>query len=387
MTLITIVLGSIGVFILIWNGYVVFEWTEKWKAETAYEQSKSKTKRILILGDSQLEKWPIEHCLYSDLASYCREHDLGMVNAAHHGFGPIEYNDRHQHLGPDYDPDLILIFHYAGNDLSDVFYRKEQIPRQPKHNETYVVAGEAAPVEESPVAVQKDSGAAEKPMPVGNKFDWEKFKQSGIDSIYIEYAKNRIRYPSRIGTEYINPHLLVLASWKPTYLTDNILMESAESLMGWYYTLVQYESLLNEANEIGADVHFIVIPSTVQVDTSHNAMYRNLLFEVRDELVASTKPQARLKEFAEYSNAYFHDVLPLLEAQSNTEDLYFVNDDHLSAKGHQLIFEQVKKDILDPYLQDSDSLVASYRVDQSSNRYYKWKVEHEMDQFGKRITK
>lgn len=391
IALITTVLAALGSVFLIWKGFVVFDWSNAYMAEMEYEKNKAKSKRVLVLGDSQLEEWPLEHCLYTDLANYCRKHDLGMVNAAHHGFGPIEYRDRLAQLGSDYDPDLILIFHYVGNDLSDTFYRQDDDPKQPTHNATYVIGDQEEPAP-NPTAVEQDSNASAvsedvPPQPLGDQFDWEKFEDCGVDPLYIEYAKNRILYPGRVGKEYVNPHLLVFSCWKPMFLTDNVKLESPASRNAWYKTLLQYEAILEQANAIGADVHIVLIPTTVQVDSSHFEFYRRLAFDVPEDLMSSRVPQDLMQEFADFSNAACMDLLPTFKEQTNTGALYFENDDHLSQIGHELAFERVKSEILDPYLQDNDGKVSRYRVANFSNRYYKWKMEYKMDELQKRLTK
>ena len=61
------------VSILMWYGKIRFEWSDRIVVKYKYEKSKSKLKRILVLGDSQLEKWPMKHCLYKDIEKFCRK--------------------------------------------------------------------------------------------------------------------------------------------------------------------------------------------------------------------------------------------------------------------------------------------------------------------------
>ncbi|MEO1436504.1 MAG: hypothetical protein AAFV80_13275, partial [Bacteroidota bacterium] len=97
-----------GARYLLWAGWIELEGVSQKYEVRRYEQQKKKSPRILVIGDSQLERWPVEHSLYRDLGKYCHDQGWGYVNAAHHGFGPIEYLHGFRQIASNYQPDLTL---------------------------------------------------------------------------------------------------------------------------------------------------------------------------------------------------------------------------------------------------------------------------------------
>ena len=192
----------LGAWALLKNEIIGFSWTDQLIQEYAYLKAKKRERKVLILGDSQLEKWPMTHCLYKDLSDFFDEEGIGYLNAAHFGFGPIEYEDQLLQILPDYRPNEILIFYYAGNDLSDVIYRKNNEPKK----RTYRVVFEQKEIKTTSSKDIENTNLG---------FDWDLFEEKGIDPKIIQYAKNRLAHPDEIGPEYVNPNILAVGAWKP----------------------------------------------------------------------------------------------------------------------------------------------------------------------------
>lgn len=325
-------------------------------ARWAYDQGKAKDKRILVLGDSQLTWWNLDHCLFEDIRQFCKTHDIGYVNAAKGGNGPIEYLDRMQAIGPDYKPNLVILFYYAGNDLTDVMYRSNQRPKEPGLN--WIKQLEFKD-EDFTKAREFDAFSSDRPVLQANQqqeilqgydFDWEGFAKKGIDSAIIAYAKNRLYYPGKIGAEYVNPHVLVMGSWKPNYLYDNNRIDSPESEAAWEVVEEKLESIRVATESIGAELRLVCIPSTVQVDTSHFDFYRKITFRVGEELTSAQVPQDRLATWAARTKVPYIDLLPAFKAHPSPATLYFENDDHLSNEGHLEAYQWVRQKFLEPFL-------------------------------------
>ncbi|MEM6380845.1 MAG: hypothetical protein AAF705_21920 [Bacteroidota bacterium] len=348
----SILLFYAGVRYLTWSGWVDLGQSREKLEVKRFDQQVAKDKRILILGDSQLERWPVEHCLYRDLGKYCYENGYGYVNAAHHGFGPIEYLDGFRNIAPTYKPDLTIVFYYAGNDLSDVAYREGRSPKQRTHGNVTIMPMERSPFFKAKAPAPKTglTKLEREALIAPHPFNWEQFRRIGIDEEMIRFAENRLINPKTIGAEYVNPHVLVFGSWKPNQLYDNLALESPNSQYAWYQILVQFEALLDEAEKIGSKVAFVCIPSTAQVDESHHDFYRRTKFRVGPDLLEKAVPQKLLEQFCEKANVPYVDLLPTFKAAAPSKALYFDFDDHLNSNGHELAFETVKNQMLDPYL-------------------------------------
>ncbi len=354
--------------ILFWTNTIQFDWSNELKKSYSYENNKSKERRVLIIGDSQLEKWTQINCLHKEIENFCEKNDLGHVSVAHHGFGPIEYLDQLTKVAHDYKPNLIVLFYYTGNDLTDVMLRSDYTPKintHPPYITDNTEHNKTETEEEQKPAKRQEVSNLEEALA---KFDWKSFEEKGIDPLMIEYAKNRIRYPSEFGPEYVNPYVLNMAVWNDNYLIDNNMMLSIKAKGTWYKILKRFEGILQVSEEIGAEICFVSIPSTVQVDTSHFPFYKMNKFKTPNELNQANAPQQLLGEFSKASNIKYIDLLPLFKKHSKPHTLYLENDDHLTGEGHEYAFTFVKKDILQPFLEGK----SQEKKDRASNYYEKY---------------
>ncbi len=355
--------------VLMWTGVIQFDWSNKIAKSYEYEGNKSKDKKVLVIGDSQLEEWPQINCLYKSIEKYCDENSMGHISVAHHGFGPIEYLNEFQIVADDYKPNLVILFYYCGNDLTDVMLRDDDTPKTNTHPVyTTQKQKKEAPknFEDVPEGYDVEAALA--------RFDWEAFKNKGIDSMMIEYAKNRLRNPNKIGPEYVNPYVLNMAAWNDNYLIDNNMMLSEHPKGAWYKSLKKFEQILRKTDEIGAELCIVAIPSTVQVDTSHFDFYRKNTFKIPIELTESNAPQKLLKEFSKASNITYINLLPHFKKYPNTFDLYFENDDHLSEKGHDYAYTFVEKEILNPFKNNVEK-INNTREKDFYKKYTNWAVK------------
>lgn len=367
ISFITIALFLLGSYWLIKTERIHFHWTDQLMKRMAYEKAQDSDTKILILGDSQLEKWPFEHCLYKDMAEYFDERDIGYLNAAHFGFGPIEYNQQLKEISKVYKPDYVLLFYYAGNDLTDVSYRKNG---EIRHRTYPVIFEEKDDVTWS--EIQKKS------IEKVDNFDWDLFEQKGIDPEIIQFAKNRIESPDKIGENLVNPHILALGAWKPDNHYDNLTFNSVESQKAWYHSLKNLSSILALTDSLDAKLGIVVIPSNVQVDTSHYDFYRRTNFNIDVDLLFSNTPQRILYEFCSATQTPYFNLLPHFKSFDTTADLYLTNDDHLSEKGHELSFEALKYQYFEAYLNETSEAVVQ-NAELYLKNYESFLVEYEME--------
>lgn len=377
----TIIGGSIFflmiiVTILFWTGIIQFNWSNNLIKAHEYEKNKEKDKKVLIIGDSQLEKWPQIDCLYKMMETYCSENDVGYVNVAHYGFGPIEYLDRIQLIAPDFKPDLIILFYYVGNDLTDVMLRNDDTPKKPSFEYETIVKN----MREYEKIRKNDDVIKQRKVEVENntEFDWESFRMKGIDSTMIEYAKNRILNPYEIGPEYVNPYIMNMAIWNDSYLIDNSMIKSIASKNAWFNILKKFEDILLISEDLNSQICIVAIPSTVQVDDSHFEFYNKNTFKVPNELTSSNQAQLLLSEFSSASEVKYLDLLPHFKKYETTQNLYFENDDHLSEAGHRYAFDRVKQEVLEPFIFNSTNQLNKERQKDYYKKYINWAIMHKI---------
>jgi hypothetical protein len=183
-------------------------------------------------------------------------------------------------------------------------------------------------------------------------FDWEGFRKHGIDESMVQYAMNRVLDRTKVGPEYVNPHLLSTAMVKPRCLVDNIMVDSGENLAAWTCIVTCLEEISNIVMKRDASLFIVAIPSTVQVDQSHYDFYRRCGFLIDDLLLDSTRPQDFPKEFCDRHDICFVDLLADLRAFGNTRQRYWENEDHLSKIGNQLVYRTAYRRVLSRWVRD-----------------------------------
>ncbi len=375
----------VGGFLVLF-GVVQFDWTASFQRRMRTARAFAKPKRMVILGDSFLTWWPVEHCLKVDLEKFGERHGIGVINTAYGGFGPYEYLDQMRQIAPQLQPgDIVLQFYYVGNDLTDVQYRADDTPRRPEGTAPAVTAEERpqqtrliprrrarafaravlprnAPgfvslVSSTPLPTNPGSGKdspdeKDKPFPEHPEFDWNVMLEHGIDRELIEFAINRLQVRNEVGPRLVNPYLLDTAMTRPRYLLDNVLMETEENQAAWAKAEAALRGVVDLARQRQAKLVLIVIPSTAQVDRSHYGFFRKATFEIDDRLFSSTQLQDLLREFSDRNGIVFFDLLPVLGKHPESERLYLENDDHLSSLGHLVAFEAIHEAFLKHWVEE-----------------------------------
>ena len=143
--------------------------------------------------------------------------------------------------------------------------------------------------------------------------------------------------------------MLKTGIWLPDIHFINLQKDSQESQYGWYKSLKNFEKIAEIGDSLDIRTAVIVLPSNVQVDTSHYSFYRKIIIEVNSDLLFSNAPQQVLYQFSGSSHFDYLDLLPYFKIEKGHDSLYLVNDNHLSEAGHKLAFREVKG-LLDLFL-------------------------------------
>jgi len=336
------VVSAALVGLLVYSGRLHVGWLDDLERAHQLRAASSGAQRILVLGDSFLAPWKIDSYLAKDLEAYASERGIGLFNAATYGLGPASYHARMKKLATEFEPDLVLVFYFVGNDLTDVQYHISEFrPTEP--------AG-ATPILNDPSCRIANSRDQQR----GGKFDWDAMARHGVDPELLEMARN-VDLAKTPPDERINPWLLALAMRAPRYLLDNILMDSECNAVAWRMTAAYLADIFAIARGVGAEVRLVAIPSTVQIDRSHFDVYRRLTLQVDDRLLESTRPQRLLAALCARHDVPFLDLLPYFENHPDPASLYWRMDPHFSSAGHRFAFEILREEILDPWVEGTRS--------------------------------
>ncbi|HHX28599.1 MAG TPA: SGNH/GDSL hydrolase family protein, partial [Firmicutes bacterium] len=229
------------------------------------------------------------------------------------------------------------------NDLTDVLSRTDGQPR----------LATRLPGRQGPSLLAMLLGmletTAHAAVPEGFKeFDWQAMLDHGIPADLIELGKARLNDLEDFQSGFINPYVLETAMVHPEFFRENLLIESDAAQIGWRHARRTLLDIFVRSREAGADVCLVVIPSTLQVSDSHYSLYERMLFDMDPRLLTTNRPQQLLADLCRQADVPIVDLLPAF--REDPEDLYWLNDDHMSEKGHRLAWRVLREQYLDEWL-------------------------------------
>jgi hypothetical protein len=258
-------------------GWLRAPWLDTLKRTYELKAGPYRAERILVLGDSFLARWRIDTHLKKDLEAWASEWRIGLVNTAEYGIGPAGYYERIKKVAPEFEPDLVLLFYFVGNDLTDVQYYGLRIDRARRRRGKPIIFPDKCRIANSRLT------------PGERRLDWDAMLAHGIDPELVARARGAANARSS-NEERINPWLLQLSLRAPRYLLDNILIDTKCNQLGWMLGAEFLVGIFEIAREAGADLHLIALPATVQIDRSHFDFYRRAAFSTGEQIPTSVKP-------------------------------------------------------------------------------------------------
>lgn len=259
---------------------------------------------IMIVGDS--------FCVSASSFPYLLKKHLSqsyeVINISETGFGPDHYL-MYVRLAPKHlRPKLCIVAINLGNDVLDVRGRIE---------ESKVILG------------------------------------SSLSSYHIArriYAHIKYRaIPRRFkDNTAVNRLLSVAARRSPDLIMKNLNIEGDDTKTGW----LNFEKLIKQMGEASKENNtpllFVAIPPAAQVSSKYHQMYETIGFRVDKESEYLTKLQDKLLEITTPLGIPTLDLLPLFK-MVDSGNMYYENDPHLNAEGHEIL----TKCLLD-YLQENE---------------------------------
>ena len=335
--------------------------------QRAYDRAAGRPTRLLVLGDSHLDHWPLARSLRRSLARYSERRQLGLVVEAGGGWGPQEYRRALvRRLNQRYGPQLVVLFYNVANDAVDAMRAvNEPVPPGLRHLGPVLpttgsrLAPDLAPAPRArawrwpALPLPLLSCGMEQPQssrPTVDGVQWERLRHHGIDPQLLQQARASIRNPDRVGDELVSASLLVGSMANPKLFIQAVLMEGFIYPYAWNSAKVQLATVAAQLRQWGGDLRVVVIPAMVQVSAAQRPFLQRARFTVRDALFSSTLPQQKMLAFCRAQKISCLDLLPLLRAHPRPQKLFLLNDDHLSEQGHRAIFAEVQKRVLDPWL-------------------------------------
>jgi lysophospholipase L1-like esterase len=268
-----------------------------------------------------------------------------VLNFGVSGTGPLSAERIFRRYAARYEPDLVLVCVYAGNDASDAL--RERAEARPALA-TAALAAEA--VGRLPALLAGTNRRATPAAPTPGAGGWNAFggenpatlpallaaaRRRGVpaDSIRARLAA----LPESLLADALafrsNPYNLAEAVLDPSSLRDNVLVATPELAAGWLHLEAALSALDAEVRRTGARLVLAVIPAGVQVDKKYWWAAR-LGFALDDRVLDEPVFQERMRSFAVREGISFIDLLPEMKSLGSSL-LYFEQDGHWNASGHE----------------------------------------------------
>ena len=324
---VTLVAALAAVEILLRLGIVsnlYYEHAHRARLDGAREAAQQK---VLLLGDSFIDNVHCRNCVYQHLLRDLAPLDAAVLNAAESGMGPAEYLATLRAVAPRFRPDLVLLFYYVGNDLTNVQYREAEGP---------------------------GAGLKSRLKPFLDQFylyhylrqKWETFSRYTVNYEKVEKSGVPPEVVALAKRGDLNHWYFRMSEAHPDYVKDNVLMETEENLRAWEKTRRILDEIDQATRALGARLALVIFPHTTQVNRSHLDFFRNLRFNVDERLTGSTKPQDLLKEFCSERGLPCLDLLPAFRSAGGQE-FYYESDEHFNARGNRFAENRVFRFLLE----------------------------------------
>ncbi len=289
------------------------------RAQYSYAESEGVEKsRILILGDSFIfAGGELSNSLLAELS----ENGFSVLNSAEPGMGPFQYSTEMEVYYRSFNPNVVLLSYYVGNDLTNVQFNlefwtdttfKTRVRNflRPKLRRLYL---------------------------------YHFLNQFRLAMSTAEAEKELRKTKERHNNTDINPLRVMAAKAHPNYHLDSVLMETEDNMKAWQKIKELLLSIKEKAEQIDAKLLMVIFPASIQIDRTHFELFDESGFNVSEKTLESRKPQQLLLDFCKEQSIDCLDLLPVLKEESlKGKIIYPGNDDHLNSLGNSIAYDKIR---------------------------------------------
>ncbi|MCC6179158.1 MAG: SGNH/GDSL hydrolase family protein [Chloroflexi bacterium] len=298
------------------------------------------TFRILLLGDSFMEGVQVEQqqttaaLLEASLRRERPDLNVEVVNAGVAGWGTgIEYL-YFDHEGYRFQPDLVLVGFFIGNDLHDNYYKLqlEGDDLDQAVKPYFKLAPDGGLERKDPPPAPPRPGGLVTALRACCRL-WNVVETGAINRLSNPQANVPL-----FAAGPLAPHTRAMYEKEP----------SGEWAEGWEITARLFDRLKARADEMGASLAAFVIPDSPQLsDDDWETMVQGR--RLRDGRLDLAAPNQQLARIAEREGFLLLDLLPTLRAESGGDwkRFYFQTDQHWNQAGHTLAARELTRFLLE----------------------------------------
>lgn len=324
--------------------------------------------RVMVVGDSMTfgqgvndnETYP--RIAADILRNRFGRDDVEIINVSRRGAGPGEYLQYVRHFGRLFQPDLIVIAYYAGNDTP---VRQPYVPRTPRQLDRL-----KRDILQSPrphflmrsvacrliyrrallrlVNWRRRRRAIDGPGAPDPIFGTPNVLGDVIPPQKLpDDARKRFRTLKKAGwidaglNGEVGPGVIEAAVRRPHAIVDMMyLREETRDAMAneWKLTGTVLRETVREAETLGANVWFLILPHPYQIDPRAVNVLKDLRYTVNPAMIGHRKQNDLVCEFCETRNLTFIDPFDEFRRRTQSgERLFYPIDAHCTPAGHRLL--------------------------------------------------
>ncbi len=295
--------------------------------------------RILVLGDSFAEAFQVPHkATFAKILE--RRLNAGpsvsgrkveVLNTGASGYGTDNELLFFLHEGKKYDPDLVVVAFYVGNDVRNNWYELDNIDSGGFRKPYYVPGPEGLELHAYPFS-KHDSYVTRVKLFLNRHVRLYAFLRETRDKLRNRETRanpGAARTPLDLNLYNIQS----LPSWETAWeITQELLL-----------------MLQHEADRVGAELFVVLIPTRFQVHSQYWEKKLASYPALEEHEWDLDRPNARLRGFLAEQDIQFLDFLPEMRqrALSSGIQYYFAADAHWNEEGHELAGELIARTLID----------------------------------------
>jgi len=261
-------------------------------------------KRVVILGDSLVMSVQVDreqtfaHLLERGLNAQAHGPTWRVINAGVQGYGPVDAWLFYKHVVDALEPDVVLMTVFVGNDAVE--------------------------------AHDKESWIEADGPPAGTATDAAATRLRRLVRASMVLQNVRLRW------DLLKSSMEGPGAERP--LTSYLLDPPADVRHGLEVSRRAFGLIAERAAQRGASSAFVLMPARFQTDDADFGRLEAIVREAGDTLVRHAATD-RFRETLTPLGLPTLDLLPILQAEPNRQELFFQQNVHLTPRGHRVVGE------------------------------------------------
>ena len=320
-------------------------------------------RRVVVIGDSfvagsgvpekDLLTTRLQELLNSSATDDSGDSPWQVVNVGRPGTSTVRELDLYEEVGREFEPDVVVLCYYLGNDLVEVLQETERADLAAWHPQGFIrrVAFFWCPNLYLELGLLKMTGRFERQM--------QRRSEEEVLADLRQDAAWQDRDPERTATRYkalpedirqlvesglFHQPRLAPACVQPDWIRRAVDPGNEHFDLAWPRTERHLELLREAVARDGARLIVAVIPAVCQVSPASLAFDRRLGYDVDEAWLSQPgRTAAAVHDWAERSNVRLLDFTGSFRASE--APLYFLQDAHFNAAGHRRAAELLAEEL------------------------------------------